>query len=134
MKKSKSSPLGKALRLLSYRPRSVKEIATRVDASTAKQLTDINLLNDQEFADWYVASRLRSRPMSKRLLTVELKRKGIAPETISASLTGVNDHQSAVVALDKKKTLKSYKQACSFLSSRGFSWEVIEKATKNRYN
>ena len=96
-----------ALRFLSYRPRSEKEVRDRLriknphfaEASRGRHesgIKDLNLLIDQvilklkeykfiddtEFAKKWIESRLRFKPRSLRLIKLELKQKGIDAEII----------------------------------------------------
>jgi len=102
----------------------------------------LKFLDDQKFAAWLIESRSRSRPRGQRLLAHELKAKGIDEMTINAHRMTTDDESSlAIKALSKKldrwKNL-SYRdfriKAGRFLSSRGFSWEVIERTVKKGYN
>ena len=140
LKKNRSA-LNSGLRLLARRPYSEKEVYNHlirhwsepdVNAAIAK-LKELKFIDDAAFAAWYQESRLRSRPMSGKLLAFELKRKGISMTTNDDSMT-MNDRQSAEEALGKKKNLKTRQQAMRFLASRGFSWDTIEKVLKKRYN
>lgn len=139
--------MNSCLRLLSVRPRSVGEITAflqrkTVDINlinqTVQKLQDLKFLDDQEFTQWLVESRSRSRPRGKRLLLQELKSKGvdIADEHIT-----IDEIALAQTALAKKLTLWSKLsnrdfriKAGRFLASRGFSWNAIEGAVKKGYN
>lgn len=133
MPKRNKSPLDKALNYLSFRPRTEKEIRDYLGLDCTEEiiakLKKLNFINDVDFAQWYTESRSRSRPRSKKLLQLELKRKGIVSD-----LSNLSDVELATVALSKKKNLKSRDQAIRFLASRGFSWGTIEQAIKNKYN
>ncbi len=135
---NKSARLKKILNFLSFRARSEKEVRDRLtkygltqDEITieVERLKKWKLVDDQDFAQVYVESRSRFKPRSNWLINLELKRKGVKPaaETIP-------DLELAKLALEKKKNLKSAQQAAQFLKSRGFKWETIEKAIKNKYN
>ncbi|MEK7091287.1 MAG: regulatory protein RecX [Patescibacteria group bacterium] len=123
--------------MLSRRPYSEKEVFEHLsrhwpeaDVVTAiTRLKELKFIDDDAFAAWYQESRLRSRPMSGKLLAFELKRKGIITEYRIPN----TEYDLAQLALSKKKNL-NYKQAMRFLASRGFSWSVIEQVLKKRYN
>ncbi|MFC1727566.1 regulatory protein RecX, partial [Patescibacteria group bacterium] len=77
---------GWALRLLSYRPRAEKEIINylrrkKVTSSlidqTVLKLKKKKLLNDEEFARWFIDQRITFRPRGKRAIMMELRRKGV---------------------------------------------------------
>lgn len=114
----------KALRLLSYRPRSIKEIKKRLTKTNADthtinrvidNLINQNLLNDREFAHWWVDQRVKFRPRGNYALTQELVQKGLDREIIDSVLLSFD----AELALAKKLPP-------SKLSSRGFSFSVID--------
>ncbi|MBI4096709.1 MAG: regulatory protein RecX [Candidatus Levybacteria bacterium] len=101
-----------ALRFLSYRPRSEKEVRdklkiltkrhsglSRIDSGVAVseaerapqndiiekiivKLKEKKFINDEEFARMFVENRLRFKPRSLRLIKLELKNKGIDDEII----------------------------------------------------
>ena len=136
---SKSVKLKQILKFLSVRARSEKEVRDRLskygltaaDIETeVDRLKKWKLIDDAEFAKLYAESRSRSRPRSSWLINLELKRKGV---TTNYQLPAT-DLELAKLALEKKKNLKSAQQAVNFLKSRGFNWETIEKAIKNKYN
>src|SRR3989344_6625517 len=138
---SKSVKSKQILNFLAIRARSEKEIRDRLSkyglaASEIEieieKLKKWKLVDDAEFAKTYIESKSRSRPPSRRLLDLELRRKGVTLEPSTYPLEP--DYKLAQLALEKKKTLKSRDQAIRFLQYRGFSWEVIEKTVKNRYN
>lgn len=139
-----------ALRFLSYRPRSEKEIreklkSKKVEPQTLEKiiskLKEKKFINDEEFARMFVGNRLRFRPRSLRLIKLELKQKGISPEIISNSILSEaeglisNDEDSAKMLVEKRigrfKGLdkqKIYEKLGRFLASKGFSWDTIKKA------
>ncbi|MEK7063997.1 MAG: regulatory protein RecX, partial [Patescibacteria group bacterium] len=132
------SALNSALSLLSRRPYSQKEVFDHLirhwpesDVSTAiSKLKELKFIDDDAFAIWYKESRLRSRPMSAKLLAFELKRKGLEIRNLKLE---ISEPELAKQALAKKKNLNR-QQAMRFLASRSFSWDVIETVLKKRYN
>jgi len=137
LKKNKSA-LNSGLRLLARRPYSEKEVYDHLirhwpesDVKRAiSKLKELKFIDDKAFATWYQESRLRARPMSKKLLALELKKKGV---TMNYELLTMNESELAGKALSKKKNL-SRQQAFRYLASRGFTWEVIETVLKKGYN
>lgn len=128
------SPLDRALRFLSYRPRTEKEIRDKLGIDCSEEiivkLKSYGYINDGKYAQDYIESRIRSKPRSQKLILLELKRKGIITECRIPN----TDYELAQLALFKKKNIRSKPQAFRFLASRGFSWEVIEKTVKKEYN
>ncbi len=136
-----------ALNLLSFRPRSTKEVRDRlkrkdydekVIEEVVENLGRIGLLNDEEFARSWAQSRMQGKPMGRRLLEQELRQKGIDKEIIEAvSETTYGQHHEETLALTlAKKKLKSYhglddltikRRLYSYLGRRGFSPETISE-------
>lgn len=145
----------RALRFLSYRPRSEKEITNflkrkKVEPSIInkilQKLKEQDLVNDEEFAKWWIEQRQGSRPRGIRVIKMELKQKGISDELITSyQLLITNQLELAKKALEKKvksyRNLpreKAYRKLSQFLLRRGFDWdtvkEVIDEVLKKEYN
>lgn len=145
--------LDRVFNFLSYRPRSKKEIINylarkKVGGETEKiilqKLTRLNYINDLAFAKWWLEQRQTFRPEGKRLLKLELKRKGVSDEIIAEVLsTGpeLDSEQLARQVLKKKIRLlqrypwkEAFKKALGLLLRRGFDYQtaksVIEKEFK----
>lgn len=141
-----------ALKLLSFRPRSIKELSGRLIQYSIKkgiqkkntdrlirELLEKNLLNDEEFASWWIGQRLSTRPKGRRIIKLELKEKGIDNEVIDSLLSGddnlkENEFKSALnLALKKKSKLRNYSdrdvkmRIGNYLLRRGFTWDTVNK-------
>ena len=135
--------LNAALRLLSYRPRSEVEIRMRLkrgcDDETIDrgilQLRARQLIDDAAFARFWRENRDSFSPRSERMLKLELRRKGIAPEVIEQVLEGIDEDGDAYRAAQKKARSLSRedhdafkRKLGEFLRRRGFSYEVASRA------
>ncbi len=78
------------------------------------KLIELDLLDDQKFARWWVEQRLRFRPKGNRALTAELLAKGIDREIISQVLLSPEQERQLAIKLRGKYSL-------SQLRSRGFA-------------
>jgi regulatory protein len=127
--------INKALKLLSYRPRSISEIKFRLTRlkystpalinQTIEYLLETNLLDDQKFASWWVEQRSTHRPKGNIALTSELLSKGIDQSIIeSVLLSSENEKKLAQKILKSKKTTNR-PLAYQYLYSRGFSSNTI---------
>lgn len=99
-----------ALRLLSARARSVRELRDRLKKKSLdpldishclKWLEDRGFLNDEEFAGALVRDRIRFSPRSPFLLKRELQEKGVAPglaETVVERVCGEEGYSAADLA------------------------------------
>src|SRR3989344_6604171 len=81
----------KALKFLSYRPRSEKEIRDKLKKKKASEetinkiilrLKENNFINDEEFVRWWIEQRTNFKPRSLRLIKMELKQKGVSNDLI----------------------------------------------------
>ena len=134
-----------ALRLLSYRIRTCREISDKLQAKgfspniikkVVKDLKRINYLNDYEFAKVFVESRTKHNPKGKKILRYELLRKGIdnkiAEEVINKEMPAEKEENTARLLAEKiwqrKKNIETAKrkaQTYNYLTRRGFSASVI---------
>lgn len=135
----------RALNYLSYRPRSRKEIDTYLQKREVPQdqiedvvsrLERAGLVDDEEFARFWVENRERFRPRGLRALRYELWQKGVSQEIIDRALESVDVEGSAYRSAGKKaRQLRSldrqtfYRKMIAFLSRRGFDYEVAREAT-----
>ena len=136
-------------RFLSYRPRSEKEIRDYLGKKglreeekekIVKKLKEEKLIDDLEFARWFLEQRQTFRPKGSYALRQELCQKGINEEIIDLVLPGKKEE----LKLAKKALAKAEKKYASFwgrekkekliayLRRRGFSWEVVKKAVDER--
>lgn len=96
------------------------------------------LLNDEEFAKWWVEQRVHFRSSPKKMLKLELRQKGISDEIIEKTLgesKALPDVELARKVLLKKyrkipelSDLKEKKRVYNFLLRRGFSYLTIKEA------
>ncbi len=134
-----------SLRFLSYRARSVKEMRDRLikkkapDDVIEKLLTlllEQNVLNDKDFAQSWIESRLRSRPKSMSVIKQELIQKGISREILEEVLVETKelDRESIKKVIEKAKKKYSNldgreqkEKIAGYLGRRGYSWDVVSK-------
>ena len=104
--------------------------------SVIKRLVEDNYINDDLFIDEYVSARLKSKPKSTYVLTLELLQKGVQQEKINSyfELHALNEESFAKKALEKKWSIYKnqtkemrFKKASDFLRRRGFSFSIIKK-------
>lgn len=148
----------KALKFLSYRPRSEKEVReklkSRISSKKVEEVENVDgvidrviqklkekkFINDEEFAKGFLESRLRFKPRSIRLIKLELKKKGISDDIIQ---TIIHDSKFMIHSdLEQAKRLvekrlprykglgrqKIYEKMGRYLASKGFDWDTIKKS------
>jgi regulatory protein len=130
-----------AIKLISYRPRSEKEVYLNLSKhgfpitsieSTIDRLRKNGLIDDEGFARQWVENRNYFRPRSRIILFNELKQKGISTEIIDQTLNEIDDNELAYVA-GKKQSLKLThldrsefnRKLGSYLLRRGFTFDII---------
>ena len=134
--------LNAAYHYLSYRPRSEGEIrqwlhrrgfANEVAEQTIIKLREQNLSDDFAFARFWKENRLSFRPKSKRLIKKELRDKKVAAEIIEQVTEDIDDEAIAYkLGSNRISTLAHldypdfYRRLSSYLTYRGFSYEVIK--------
>ncbi|MBI3766423.1 MAG: regulatory protein RecX, partial [Ignavibacteriales bacterium] len=139
----------KALRLVSYRRRSQKELRQRllekefrplvVDRVMA-HLQSLGFVNDEEFARALVHDAQIKKASGRKLLHHRLREKGISPSIIRDVLTEtLSEETEQNAALDAAKKLverygnsrkkidqdKQRKRLAQALARRGFAWSII---------
>ena len=132
-----------AYRLLSYRPRSTTEVKRHlvrkgyeeelVDTAVAR-LIELDLLNDESFAQYWIEQRESFKPRSHMALSQELRQKGISREIIEKALENVDETAAARRAAEKKARIwATYSEdefrskMGRFLQRRGFHYGIIKQ-------
>lgn len=138
--------LTKAYRLLGMRSRSEKELrealarakyADEIIAAVLEKCREQHFVDDAKFAQQFVQSRLRNRPMGRARLKLELRNKGISDAIIAATLDAAFAPDEALtlanqLAEKQRKRLaslpaaKAQQRLADFLRRRGFDWETIQ--------
>ena len=98
--------LDAALRLLTYRPRAEAELRRRLLRRFPAQevehvirtLKSQGHLDDAAFARFWRENRERFRPRSARVIRGELRRLGVASDTIDEALEGLDEEENALRA------------------------------------
>lgn len=144
-----STALNRSYFFLKFRPRTKKEVIDYLHQkqdrfgwkeetiqAVLKHLTELELIDDQAFIEWFVQQRSQHRPKSRFALINELVRYGISKEQAAEYLEvhNLDEAQLALEALSKKwdrfaplDSREQFTKAASYLSRRGFSIEIIKK-------
>jgi regulatory protein len=89
-----------------------------------RRLKRLKLLDDEEFARWWLEQRASFRPKGKKALRQELLQKGLERSLIEELLAEVNEVAEAQKILPKKRL--SPDKLASHLARQGFSWPTIK--------
>ena len=127
-----------AMRLITNRPRSKKEVRDRMREKEIKEAVrervvdrfeELDLLDDEAFARYWIDQRARFKPRGRPLLRQELRQKGVDQQIINDLLEDTDDSAAVRQAAEKKaRTLMRYpedqfkKKLMGFLQRRGFSY------------
>jgi regulatory protein len=137
-----SKAVERAVRFLSYRPRSVAEVrrnltekqvpAAVIDAAV-ERLHGLGYLDDRAFAAYWVENRNAFKPLSQRALRYELRQKGVTRADIDAALAHLDEGEIALQAArtqihrQRGTTQQQFRSKVgAFLQRRGFGYGVIE--------
>lgn len=116
----------KALRLLSFRDHSKKELVEKIRQSfgseyaerAADKMENLGLVDDEKFADFYAKELFESKLYSVRRIEYELVKKGISSELIEKI---INEN-----VFDERENI------AKILSKKGFDKNLIENRSENQ--
>jgi regulatory protein len=142
MEKAKQS----AFQYISFRPRSTQEVRQNlvkkeypevVIDQVMNRLIELNLLNDREFARFWIEQRETFKPRSQRALRQELYQKGLSREIIDEAVADVDELAAARKAAEKKAYRWTYlpretffSKMSGFLQRRGFNYAITKTVTE----
>ena len=157
LEKARQRTLDRAVNLLTYKPRSIKELRERllekdwtneqIVDETIEKLKFYGYVNDEQFAKSFAASQIRQKPVGKRVLKQKLAQKKLDKETIEAALEQALEEtpEAEIIerAIEKRLRLKGKpetredaKKFYDYLLRQGFSYDLVsskmrEIATRN---
>ena len=138
----------RALKLLSYKPRSIAEMRGRLlekdwtDSPTVDRviarLEELGYLNDEQFAVSFTNSRLTEKPLGRVRLRRDLQRKKLPSQAVENALDEAYEAQSEEElirrAIEKRlrlkgapKTRDESKKLFDYLMRRGFNYDLVRR-------
>lgn len=143
-RQDEAEALAQALRLISRRPRSERElrqawdrrgVASQAQSAALDRLRRAGQVDDAAFAAAWVENREAFRPTSRRALRSELRLKGVDEQAIGAAVHGLDEEQAAYRAAQRMAPRAAGLPEQDFrrrlgasLARRGFDWETIRAA------
>jgi regulatory protein len=143
MADEQASAYESALGFLSYRPRSSAEVAHRLREKafcestiehTVQRLSRAGLIDDEEFARYWITNREQFKPRGVRALHYELRQKGIAEHLIDDLVQDIDEVESAYCAAASKLGKWQHldpdtvrRKLSGHLQRRGFDYAVISQ-------
>ncbi len=144
--KARQRTFDRAVNLLTYKPRSIKELRERLlekDWTSAEIVDEIieklkfyGYLNDAHFAKTFASSQIRQKPVGKRVLKQKLAQKKLDKETvdeaIEKALEETPEEEIIGRAVEKRLRLKGRpetredaKKFYDYLLRQGFSYDLV---------
>ncbi|HXR50112.1 MAG TPA: regulatory protein RecX, partial [Verrucomicrobiae bacterium] len=132
----------RTLRYVAVRPRTRWEVATYLERKHASpplvetilnKLSNINLIDDEKFAEAFVTDRRQLRPTSRRKMIAELRKKHVAGDVIQKVLGQESgEEQTALLTvIERKRRQAKYQddlKLMQYLARQGFGYDDIKSA------
>lgn len=146
--KARQKTFDRAVNLLTYKARSIKELRERLLEKdwTNEQIVDevieklkfYGYLNDEVFAKSLASSQLRQKPIGKRLLQQKLSQKKLDKETVENALEKAFEETPEDELIDraiakrlrlkgKPSTREDAKKFYDYLLRQGFSYDLVSQ-------
>ncbi len=146
IEKARTRTFDRAVNLLTYKPRSIKELRERllekewtnaaIVEEVIKKLESYGYLNDAQFAKSFAASKIRQKPVGKRVLQQKLAQRKLDRETVAEAIEKVLEEtpEEEIIqrAIEKRLRLKGkpkereeIKKFYDFLLRQGFSYDLV---------
>ena len=146
LEETRQKAIDGAMNYLSFRPRSREEIRRylrkketppELIEDVLERLAELDLVNDEAFASFWIESRERFRPKGAQAIKQELRMKGVKRDVVDEVVNDEHDEELAMQA-GRKRALTLLKQPeldfntfrnklGPFLQRRGFSYEVVKR-------
>ena len=108
----------RAIKYIMYKMRTRLEVYNKLKElefsekeinNVIEDLTQLEYINDEEYAKKFISSNIKTKKLSKSVLRLKLKNKGISDEIIDKYLLelGASDIDAIIKILEKKKFLKT---------------------------
>lgn len=114
-----------------------KDAQKEIVEDTIEKLKSYSYINDEEFAEQFILSRLKSKPRGKYILLSELISKGVSKEIAEKKLEELVEDEYDILkrVYEKKygdsKITKEDRKKIDFLLRKGFNWDLIERLINN---
>jgi regulatory protein len=141
--------LDRALRFLANRPRSEREIRDRLQSKglaeepirkALARLRELGLVDDEQFARYWIEQRQQHRPRGERQLRLELRQKGVDSTTTAAAIETASTEEPVDLAyravLRRARALAGLEpreftqRVGQFLLRRGFDYETTRSVVQ----
>ncbi|MBE3561245.1 MAG: RecX family transcriptional regulator [Ktedonobacteraceae bacterium] len=143
----------RALRFLAVRPRSRAEVrrylhrkgtTAELIETAIERLEQLKLLDDRDFASFWVETRERASPRGALALRNELRLKGVQRDVVEEVVSDEQDDERALQAARKKAIMLTgqpgmdyatfQRRLGSFLRRRGFGYNIASRTVRTLWN
>ena len=116
-----------------------KENLEKIINETISKLKEYGYLNDEEFAEQFIHSRVKNKPRGKTILVSELISKGV---TVDLAKEKVEELVEDEYDMLKRIYVKKYgnerleirdNKKIDFLKRKGFNWDLINEFINNEF-
>ncbi len=146
VEKARQQTFDRAVNLLTYKPRSIMELRTRlmekewtnsiIVEEVIKKLESYGYLNDAQFAKNFASAKIRQKPIGKRVLKQKLSQKRLDKETVEEAIEKAFEEtpEEEIIdrAIEKRLRVKGkpaertdVKKFYDFLLRQGFSYDLV---------
>jgi len=146
VEKARRRTFDRAVNLLTYKPRSIKELREKllekdwtngaIVEEVLQKLEGYGYLNDAQFAKSFAASKIRQKPVGKRVLQQKLAQRKLDKETVAEAIEKAFEEtpEAEIIerAIEKRLRLKgkpttreNVKKFYDFLLRQGFSYDLV---------
>lgn len=142
-KDAKESVYARALNFIAFRPRTTEEVRKKLTglgidpetvSATLERLLTNNLLEDKQFAVNWVENRAEFKPRGRKLLKLELRKKGLEQDVIESAMVTIpeEDELALKAATSYARRLQHlewkafHDRLAGFLLRRGFDYSTVK--------
>lgn len=133
------------LRNLAYKKKGLwyedisKEQLEEIFEKNISKLKEFKYINDREYAEAFVNSRIRNKPRGKNILVAELRSKGVNKELALEVVEELVEDEADML---KRIYTKKYgeeklegndRKKIDFLRRKGFNWDLIQKYIQDEF-
>jgi len=151
VERARQKTFDRAVNLLTYKPRSIKELRERllekewtngeIVEEVIEKLKGYGYLNDIQFANDFALSKLRQKPIGKRVLKQKLTMKKLDKETIDEAVQNAFEETPEAEIIEhavakrlrlkgKPETREDSKKFYDYLLRQGFSYDLVSSTMR----
>ncbi len=114
-----------------------KDLLQNISENVVKNLNKYSYIDDENYAELFISSRLKNKPRGKIVLISELISKGVSKEIAQRKVDEMVEDEYDILKRTYQKKYKDEKislddrKKISFLLQKGFSWDLIEELINN---